>query len=148
MTKVGIVRMGQAMHAVMLVGLFLTGAVLMQTTADAGQEKKVEPKTNDMPPAKPYKEWVTLKPWNENGNKFLLPIVNVSAVWVKDSNGDDFKDKDGRRLICLASAQGGHSAQAKSEITDRNGNTFVIFKRAGANGNGGINVVVEPKPEK
>ncbi len=102
----------------------------------------VEPIPNSQPPKKPYTEWVSLRPWSETDGRFNNVIVNVSALWIKNADGSDFKDKEGRRMIVLSSSQGGHSAALKSEITDRSGVMVTVAKFVGPNAAGGTVLMV------
>ncbi len=139
------------MRAAILLSLFLiTGAITMTATEDVdAQEKKPEIKSNDTPPEKPYKEWVTVKTWTADDKHFGNPHPNVPAYWPTDADGKPKKDKNGVVRIALAGPVIDSFTGPKSEVTDRAGKTWVIVSTAFKDVDTGAKYFsVAPRPEE
>lgn len=112
----------------------LCGVLTMQATAD--EPKKDEPKPKDPAKLESYDEKVTVR--RLNGKVFLKPVKDVPAYRM---------DKKGGGIVFTTWTRANDAESPKgSEITDKDGNVYVVTRNSVSN-LGYSRSVVELKPK-
>jgi hypothetical protein len=117
------------MRGIILAGAFLTPAlvaIMVATEAEAQDTKDEAPKLKA-----PYTMLVTVKPWVAQQGKFREEFENTPAYWYTRDDGKK-QDKDGNDLLAVSSKRAAVAeSSAKSLITDRDGNVYVVVGYSG-----------------